>query len=152
MKLLSRISFSALTNWNYCKCVYENCALSLTDLCLVGRQRQCLKNRRKGIRVYEEVVGGWWLRAVLLERMRRKKWHRNNSCVFVCIFVEDIVHRFCKLQEENEGVSRWFLSLLFPSSLTCFSSRSLNYLVCCASSPVCSVATWKRRSKRWRWE
>lgn len=36
----------------------------------------------------------------------------------------------------------------FLLPLTCFSSCSLNYLVCPACSPVCSASTWERR-KRW---
>lgn len=65
----------------------------------------------------------------------------------MCILIKDIVHRFFKLQEENEAVSRSLLVFFILSSLTCFSSCSLNYLVCGASSPVCSVYMEKEEQK-----
>lgn len=43
-----------------------------------------------------------------------------------------------------------FYLFYFLPTLTCFSSCSLNYLVCPASSLVCSAFTWKRR-RRWGW-
>lgn len=54
------------------KCVYENCALSLTDLHLGGSHCVC-RPEGKGIGVYKEVVGGWLLCGVLLEKTRRRE-------------------------------------------------------------------------------
>lgn len=77
-------------------------------------------------------------------------------CFFVCVCIcvkerrtPRSARRFFKLQEENEAVGRLFYFLL---PLTCFSSCSLNYLVCPASSPVCFASTWKGRGKRRTWE
>lgn len=121
--------------------VDENCASSLTDLRLVGR-----KNRRKGIGVHEEAMGGGCVRCCYDQK---KGMIKNNSCVFVCVLVKDVAHVLPRMKLLVDPC--WSLSALFFLPSPASPPVLFNYLVGRASSPVC-LSTWKRRRKRWRWE